>query len=195
VLDTATTIAERVGADGLTMSLVAEELGVSPTALYYYVRNKQVLVDLVIDRALDRVEAPPVDAGPWDVRLRMFEQAVRNELRRLKRARPELISDGDLSPAVRRLFTIGVEILSETGADEREVRLAFTTVYAYMLGQLWLDQATSDVPDKELQRIQAVRRQDTFDTDDLFDYGIEVVIAGLRPRLEPTAPKTQRRKR
>jgi AcrR family transcriptional regulator len=191
IVDRATTLAEQVGLDSLTMGMVADELGVTSTALYHYVPNKQALIDLVVDHAFNSVEAPSPDAGRWHERLRLFERAVRDQLRRLPRIGQELSVGDEQRPAAQRLFDIGVEIMSESGADELEVRLAFTTVYAYMIGQLLFDGVNSGGRSTELEAIQAATGRVMFTSDDLFDYGFEAVLTGLRARLD-RAPTPQR---
>lgn len=182
MLDAARAVAEDVGIESLTMGLVAERLGVSAAALYHYVPNKEALVTLVIDQAFERIEPPPVDSGPWDVRLRLFERAVRTELRRLKWRTPKII-DGEPPKSFHRLFSIGRDILRESGADERNLTLAYTTVYAFMIGQLWFDSATGASPEAEV-KVEVVPEDLSIDSDDIFEHGIEVVIAGLKARLE-----------
>ena len=192
ILDAATAIAEDVGIDNLTMGLVADRLGVSAAALYHYVPHKQALVNLVLDAAFAQVQAPPLDAGPWDVRLRMFERTVRTELRRLKWGTPQIILNDDPPESLRRLFAIGVDILTEAGADEREVLLAYTTVYAFMVGQVWFDSATSD-PEHEPQILLAAAHA-ALDGDQIFEFGIEVVIAGLKVQLAQKAKLRPKRR-
>ena len=184
VVAAATIVAEEVGADGVTMNLVAERLAVTSAALYHYVANKQELVNLVIDGAFAQVEAPPRDAGPWDERLRIFERDVRAKVRRLKWGTPRVLEDGEAPASLRRLFDIAREIMDDAGADAREVALAFTTVYAFMIGQLWFDSATA-APGRTQPQIRVAAEQVGLDGDELFEFGLDVVISGLRLRLAP----------
>lgn len=185
VLETAVALAPHVGVDGLTMSLVADKLGVTAAALYHYVPSRKALIDLVLDQAFSRVEAPPADAGPWDERLRIFEGTVRRELRRLRWAMPQPVTDGEPPAYYQRFSGIVKEILSDTGADERDVMLAFTTVYAYMVGQLWYDSVVSTSDDQQAPELRSAAANASFGPDDVFEYGIEVVIEGLRHHLVP----------
>ena len=43
------------------MRRVAEELGTAPSALYWHVRNKDELLQLVLDRVVGEIELPPRD--------------------------------------------------------------------------------------------------------------------------------------
>ena len=183
VVNGATALAARIGLDGLTMGQVANELGVTTTALYHYVPSKQALIDLVVDAALDRVQVPAPDAGAWHERLRIFEGAVRDELRRIPGIGLQLVAHGEIRPAEQRLIDIGLEMFAESGADELQVRLGFTTLLAYMIGQLWLDDLGAGRRTSELATLQEATGRVAFSSDDLFAYGVETVLAGLRARL------------
>lgn len=182
VVAAATNVAEHVGIDGVTMNLVAERLAVTSAALYHYVRNKQDLVNLVIERAFAGVEAPPREAGTWDERLRIFERDVRTRVRRLRWGTPRVLQDGEAPASLRRLFGIAHEIMRDAAVDERQVMLAYATVYAFMVGQLWFDSATAG-PEPGRSQIRMAADQVALDSDDLFEFGLEVVISGLRLRL------------
>jgi AcrR family transcriptional regulator len=184
VVNSATTLAARVGLEGLTMGQVANELGVTTTALYHYVPSKQALIDLAVDAALDRVQVPPPEAGAWHERLRIFEGAVRDGLRRIPGSGLQLMAHSEVRPAEQRLIDIGVEMFAETGANELQVRLAFTTLLAYMIGQLWLDDLGGANRPSELKTLQEATGSVAFTSNDLFAYGIETVLAGLRARLD-----------
>ena len=187
VVATATSVAEEVGVDGVTMNLVADRLGVTSAALYHYVSNKQELVNLVIEGAFAQVEAPPREVGAWDARLLMFERDVRDKVRRLKWGTPRVLEDGEAPESLRRLFGIAREIMDDAGADEREVTLAFATVYAFMIGQLWFDSAGAG-SDREQPQIRVAAEQAGLESDELFEFGLEVVVSGLRLRLSRERP-------
>jgi hypothetical protein len=62
--------------------------------------------------------------------------------------------------------------------------LAYGTVYAFMVGQLWFDSATAG-PEPGRSQIRMAADQMALDSDDLFEFGLEVVISGLRERIAP----------
>lgn len=198
ILETATRLAEEVGVDGLTMGLVADQLGVTSAALYHYVQNKQALVNKVFDRALERVVAPPPEAGTWDERLRMFQAAIRTELRRLKWGTPQPITGDDDPPeAVARLAAVVMDMLSETGAEEHDLMLAFTLVYVYFTGQLWYDNSSRHMSfEREPHELRVAADDPTHaNSDELFDFAFEIILAGLRERLKPKRARRSTRRR
>ncbi len=85
VLEGALAVGEREGLRRLSMRLVASELDVSTMALYRHVKNKDDLLDGLVERLLGELRLPE-DSLPWDVRLRMLA----SEMRALASRRPEL---------------------------------------------------------------------------------------------------------
>ena len=64
VVRTSLAIADAEGLDGLTMRRLASELDVTPMAIYHHVKNKEQLLDLVVDESLKELPAVDNDA-PW----------------------------------------------------------------------------------------------------------------------------------
>jgi AcrR family transcriptional regulator len=65
VVAEAITLADHDGFDGLSMRTLAERLGVVPMALYKHVRNKDELLDAMVDAAILEI-TPRVDPrAPW----------------------------------------------------------------------------------------------------------------------------------
>jgi AcrR family transcriptional regulator len=75
-------LADERGADALTMKAVAERLGpYSPMALYRHVRNKEEIVELMLDAAIAQV---PIPAGPgpdWRADLTTVSTATRQMIK------------------------------------------------------------------------------------------------------------------
>jgi TetR/AcrR family transcriptional regulator, tetracycline repressor protein len=63
------------GGEALTMRRVAEEIGVSASALYGYVANKEELVQLVFEQIISEVEIP-ADSGDWKEVVRAFAREM-----------------------------------------------------------------------------------------------------------------------
>ncbi|MET7862404.1 TetR/AcrR family transcriptional regulator [Micromonospora taraxaci] len=59
-MDTAVTVLDEHSIDGLTMRSLAQQLGVTATALYWHVRTKDDVLDLAVDRIFGDVPIPAV---------------------------------------------------------------------------------------------------------------------------------------
>jgi len=64
-------VVEVDGGDALTMRRVADEIGVSASALYGYVANKEELVQLVLEQIVGEIPLPP-PGGDWRDLVRTF---------------------------------------------------------------------------------------------------------------------------
>lgn len=76
IVQAALAIAERDGPDGLTMRAVADEIGVTPTALYRHVEDKRALISLMVDAVVTE-HALPAPTGDWREDLWQMAQAMR----------------------------------------------------------------------------------------------------------------------
>src|SRR5919106_4250736 len=68
------------GIQALTMRRLAARLGVVPGALYYHLRNKQQLQDLLLDGVLAEVDFNLDPALPWTERLTVLAHRLRQVL-------------------------------------------------------------------------------------------------------------------
>ena len=76
-------LADRLGVEALTMRKLADQLGVEPMTLYNHIRNKEDLLDGMVDLVFSEIGVPRSD-GDWTAAIR--DRAVRT-LRALDRHR------------------------------------------------------------------------------------------------------------
>ena len=60
-------LAKRVGVNRVTIRELAAEAGTAPSSVYYHVRDKRELLDLLIESVLAQIEVPA--QGDWESRL------------------------------------------------------------------------------------------------------------------------------
>src|SRR3954468_17677062 len=63
VLQAAVALADRAGIDAVSMRALAQDLGVVPMALYKHVRDKDELLDGMVDVLIDEFESPDPATG------------------------------------------------------------------------------------------------------------------------------------
>jgi AcrR family transcriptional regulator len=80
VLQTALKLVDRRGVESLSIRKLATELGVVPNSLYWYVRDKDDLLEGVVRLLFTSLAAPNSDAGPWTERVRGVCRWYRNRL-------------------------------------------------------------------------------------------------------------------
>lgn len=70
-------VLDKVGVDELSMRLVADELRTGPASLYWHVRSKDELLQLLFERLNDEIELPEPDPAHWQEQLKMLGRQVR----------------------------------------------------------------------------------------------------------------------
>lgn len=135
VVEAALRVIESNGVDGLTMKALAEELGVTPMASYRYVESKQVLLELVVGEVLSRHTVP--GEGEWQDRLWELMWTSFQEVARYP-GLADYLYHGTITDVGRQMLELGVDVLRSAGLSPAEARLAYSDIYAYMMGRLVL---------------------------------------------------------
>lgn len=172
------------GISGLTMRKLSKELGKSHMAMYYYVSDKDALLDLVASSALAGIVVPEASDGSWDTRLRLLIGRIEKQLR----ANPgigEILLERILSTD-RGVLNATMEILVDAGFDDAEVLMAYATLHTYLFGRYSvlttpspsIDHIESDTVARVLPRLAALSGRD------FFQFGVDTLIDGLHARLE-----------
>ncbi len=172
IVEAAKRITAREGLDSLTMRKLADELGVTSMAPYYYVRNKDELIDLVTEAVMSAVPVPDPSSGRWDERLWTLNRESRRVIAKypglaealMTRTRPE---------SSRRLTQVTIGLLREAGFDESEAVVAYNTFNALMFGRI-------AVKDGD----HAGRRGE----DEFYRWAFDTLIAGFKARLAGDIP-------
>ena len=134
-------IVDRDGVDALSIRGVASRLGVSPMSLYYYVPNKDAILDGVYDLVIAKAQLPTgeVSAAQW---VRGAAEAFRRLAVQHPRAYPLLTSRpmplGDADAA--EPMEAGLAALARHGMDAAE---AYATLQAVCVALLSLGQLES----------------------------------------------------
>ncbi len=133
VLQTAVAIAAHDGLESLTMRKLAGELGVGAMSLYYYVPNKDELLDGMVDLVFAEVELPTTDVH-WKVALRRRALSTREVLNRHRWAVGLTESRTTPGPASLRLHDAVLGCLREAGFSIEQTIQAYSVQDAYIYG-------------------------------------------------------------
>src|SRR5215831_8801154 len=76
VAEHALKLADAEGLDSVTIRRLAQELGVTPMALYWHFKNKDELLLGIVDHALTGVKATREPSDPWQHQLRAMVEAL-----------------------------------------------------------------------------------------------------------------------
>ncbi|MFD7835269.1 TetR/AcrR family transcriptional regulator [Streptomyces sp. NPDC059761] len=199
-------VLEREGINGLSMRKVAAELGVKAASLYWHVRNKEELLDLLTDELMADAEAPPRE-GDWREQLR--EYCVRYRRHLLGKRDAAKVVAGRLAPGphLLRLMEDQLGRLRQAGFSDADAAMINYLLGAFVQGFVLQEQG----PISASEAMGASRReaataageqlrrlpQDSFPSlvalaDDLtgpsmearFSFGLERLLDGLSTLLE-----------
>jgi AcrR family transcriptional regulator len=76
VAERALRLGDQSGVEAVTIRRLAQELGVTPMALYWHFKNKDELLAGIVDHALSSVRADRTAADPWQRQLRAMVEAL-----------------------------------------------------------------------------------------------------------------------
>ena len=139
VLTGALALADEEGLDALTMSALAERLGVTTMALYRHVTNKADLLDGVVELLLTEFPPPPSDL-PWPERLASLATEIRISARRHPSVFPLLLQRPAATAEARRTRNTVNQALREAGVPDERIaqveRLVSTAILGFAVSEV-----------------------------------------------------------
>ncbi len=209
IVRTALRLADDRGLPALTMRALATELEVSPMALYNHVRDKEELVDLMVDLMLGEVDCS-ASQGDWAAQLRALVCSYHQVLS-AHRGLARIYSVGvRLGPHGLLMMERALGLLLQAGFSPPDAANAFFALYTYTVGFHQMghiatlnaptpDNGTDDqlpepmakysmaLPAEQIPSVGAVgahlggvRRKGGF------EYGLDTLLTGLRVKLAPS---------
>ena len=118
IVDATLTLLDQHGQEWLTMRRLAEHLGVSAPTLYWHVKNRDELMDLAVEAALDGGDVTTSDDPDWRVQIAEFMHGLRARLT----AHPWVteLTRNRYTHSVHQLSVHAVEVASTIGLSPAE---------------------------------------------------------------------------
>jgi TetR/AcrR family tetracycline transcriptional repressor len=204
IADAALRLIDAHGTEGLTVRALAQELGVGTMTLYWYVQNKDEVLDLIGDRVLAEVPAPSMELD-WRDSVRQGAADVRAAFLRHARAVSIVIERGAIGPSSLRLLESTLAVLRAAGFGDRDAVDAYVTLSNFVTGSCSYETSPqgragrSDpgrTPGETMRQyvaalppgsypnvIATAQYMFTPDRDSRFAFGVECLIAGFEARL------------
>jgi AcrR family transcriptional regulator len=203
VIETALRLMDDEGLEAVTMRRLGRELGVEAMSLYNHVEDKEDLLDALATRIMSEFRFPPEDAS-W----REAAWAGAHEWRRILRAHPHAIelfahrskpvtSVEGLAP-----MEFALDLLRRAGLTDEQAVWAFHAIGGFIMGFVMLELGVlfggtdaAEAPSPEalartmpVDQLPAIRACLAYlcnagDVDEQFDFGLEIMLAGLGARF------------
>jgi AcrR family transcriptional regulator len=201
VVDRALALADATGLDGLTIRRLAQDLGVTPMALYWHFRSKEELLAGLADQVWAEMNMQVDAAQPWSRQLQGLLESLVRVLRAHPCASQLLLETEKQSEAFLQATEVALEVLRSAGFDPQHAtevaRSAMWTGLMLVMSEPGTQPGKSDTDRAEYQRRALVRLAtlppDRYprvvecavpltacdDPDFHYRFGIELFIAGV----------------
>jgi AcrR family transcriptional regulator len=198
-------VTETDGGEALTMRRVADQIGVSASALYGYVANKEELVQLVLEQIISEIPVPET-TGRWDDTVRAFAREMLGIFQRhpgvagLTLGRvpsgPSLLAGAEHLLAAMRSAGLPDQVAAFAGdlgslyvgafAYEQEVAPADPRADVGAQVAAWF----SALPPDQFPNLVAVAGKMAAGTaQDRFEWGLDIIVRGIGTYLtDPPSP-------
>ncbi|MEU9590545.1 TetR/AcrR family transcriptional regulator [Streptomyces sp. NPDC048193] len=199
VADTALTLLNEVGLDGLTLRTIARELDVKAPALYWHFKDKQALLDEMATEMYRRMIAEgsldPEDT--WRERLLKSNRGLRAALLRYRDGAKVFSGSRFTGLEHAEQMEDGLRLFTAAGFTLPQAVRATSTTYVYTLGFVTEEQGVAPLPDQRREGYdvnERARRMADFplsaaagaeifaDYDRHFEEGLALVIDGIAVR-------------
>jgi AcrR family transcriptional regulator len=132
IIDAALAVLDREGMDGLSMRRVGEELGTGAASLYWHVRNKEELLQLLFERVTDEIELPDPDPATWQEQLRELAWQLLAVMRRHRDVGQISLGRIPSGSTMARMTEWMFELLQPVGIPDRVIAYLGDVVGLYI---------------------------------------------------------------
>ena len=207
MLRAAVALADKRGAEELTMRKLAKELGVEAMSLYNHVANKDDLLDGMIDIVFSEIDVPS-PGGDWKEELRKRAVSTRAVLARHPWAIGEMEGRTGHGPANLRVHNAVLGCLRAAGFSVEMSVHGYSVQDAYIYGFALQESDMSSVTPEDFaaEARRQMREYDAlladypylvevvggyvaesgYDYDAEFVFGLNVILDGLERLLDPS---------
>lgn len=179
VVSAATKLVRAGRYDELTIRNLAAEIGVAPMSLYRHVRNKDDLLDEVVDRMLARVWRPRCDASDW----RAWTTEAAEKLRRFLVNQPAALHVYLRHPVVSQAAVARMEaamdVLRQVVPDEAAARRVYAAIHTYTVGFAALEASRSGWEPPGYPTDRLASELAAYATPRQFSKGLDLLLEGI----------------
>jgi AcrR family transcriptional regulator len=180
IIRAAVEIVSAGGYEEMTIRSLAAELGVAPMSLYRHIRDKDDLLDEVVDRLLAPAWRPTAAEDDWQAWLIEAAAKLRQFLVTQPAALHVYLSHPVVSPAAIERMNAMLDVLRRTGADEATARRAYGALHTYTLGFAALEASrVGQAPDSSEDANRLAQQLAAYTTTGQFMDGLHYLLQGI----------------
>jgi AcrR family transcriptional regulator len=133
VLQTAIKFADKNGIESLSMRKLGQLLGVEAMSLYNHVKNKDEILDGIVDMVATEIEVPSA-GGDWKMAIRWRAISAHEVLMRHPWATMLIVSRPNIGPAMLRYVEATIGCLLEAGFSYAALDHVWNAIDSYVYG-------------------------------------------------------------
>ncbi|HET6874565.1 MAG TPA: TetR/AcrR family transcriptional regulator [Acidimicrobiales bacterium] len=179
VVETAMRLLRTNGYEQITIRALANEMGVAPMSLYRHIRDKDDILDEVVDRLLARQWRPRSDPGEW----KEWIAEAADRLHRFLVSQPAALHVFLDHPVVSRSnvarMQAMMEVLTDRLGDEETARRAYGAIQTYTIGFAALEAARAGWIPPDGDEDPVARQLAGYATPRQFAVGLRYLLAGI----------------
>lgn len=192
-------IVDAEGLSALSMRRLGAVLGVDPMAVYYYIPNKEALLDAIVEAVMSEIDLTIDDpSAPTEERVLAAARAYRDVMLAHANALPIMLDRGPNTPAAMRPVELLIGILRDAGLSPSQAMAGMNAIAATVRGTVSMIANNPEEP-PTAEEIEALAQQfpaeefphlreaalcdpDFFGVD--FEFGIRALARGLVASVE-----------
>jgi AcrR family transcriptional regulator len=192
ILDAALTLVRRDGLDALTMRALANELGVTATALYYHYTGRDELLGALVTHSSSRLIATIDTAAPWEDQIIELVTAIADELTQYPDLAVWIMTTQARQPPVLAIHEEILRILATTDIHGSEAVYLKGAVFRLLIGHIVLAAADegpawSRVPKRFIHLRETAQAHRTTNRSKTLQRALEAVLGEASPRRDRRA--------
>ena len=166
------------GFEQMTIRSLAADLNVAPMSLYRYIRDKDDLMDEVVEELLIQSQPMPAATGTWQARLTVAAEGLRCLLVEEPGALYVYLRHPVISPTAIRRMELMLKILREAGYDTASSKTAYAALQTYTVGFAVLETSRAGwVPPEKTGRM--AKELLVITSPQHFASGLRYLLAGI----------------
>lgn len=179
IIVAATRIVTAGGYEEMSIRSLAGSLGVAPMSLYRHIRDKDDLLDEVVDRLLAGVWRPAGGEDDWQAWITEAASRLRDFLVSQPAALHVYLRHPVVSPAAIDRMNAIMSVLRRTGIDEQMARSAYGTLHTYTVGFAALEAARAGWVPGTADADGLARQLAAYTTTGQFIEGLRYLLEGI----------------
>ena len=218
ILEAAQRVLERDGLDAFSMHRVAQELGTGAASLYWHVRDKDELLQLLSERFAEEIELPEPDPARWQAQLKDVGRQLRASWQRHRDSARISLGRLPSGPTLARFSEWVYALLEPAGIPDRQIAY-LADLFSLYVGAFAFEESLplasptgEELPPEQIvgmlrdyllslpnEQFPHLHRaiDDLFagGPDERFEFGLDLILRGLATYAKPIRVKGSKPRR